>query len=491
MIRFSVVINTHNRADLLEDALRGVVAQNYPAIELIVVNGPSTDGTAELLNGWRDRIKILSCPQPNLSVSRNLGIAAAAGDVVAFIDDDGVPHPQWLRELSYAYADPRVGAVGGFTLDASGVVFQARKQAADRFGNAVDRPDEFDERVLNKPGSALYPALLGTNSSFRRAALLAVDGFDPVYAYYLDETDLCLRLVDAGWRVMFAPDALVFHQFAPSAERDRRRAPLSILRLVTSKSYFIWRHGTAHDLEQAGRELAAFEARMRADNASLLEAHAIDLAWRVRLDDELQEGLRAGRATAFAGLQPARLGDSEAVWRELPSGEKPVLAVVTRTVMPWIEEFLAQAVEQGWVVHVIAEAAEASAGFHQGIWWHLVPVRAGSGEVLSVTQTMPAGDADWCATAGQVFASLRDFGVRRIASSLRGTPGWGLKIDLLLDDGGTAELASSHPDWRERVLFQHFHVDKLIAVEARFAAAITRQLKPGDDAAALLQELKP
>ena len=139
----SIVINTLNRGSLLADAIRGVLQLDYPSFELIVVNGPSTDHSEQVLEGWRGTIKHLRCDVPNLSVSRNVGIAAADGEIVAFLDDDAVPHPRWLRYLSRHYADPSTGGVGGYTVDNTGVRWQVRKTVCDRFGNAHFPDDLF------------------------------------------------------------------------------------------------------------------------------------------------------------------------------------------------------------------------------------------------------------------------------------------------------------------------------------------------------------
>ncbi|MEM6356394.1 MAG: glycosyltransferase family A protein [Pseudomonadota bacterium] len=94
----SVVVNTFNRATHLEHTLRALTALDYPRFEIVVVNGPSTDDTAERLRSWRDRAKLTDCPEPNLAMSRNAGIAAAAGDVVAFIDAEGEDTPDATPE---------------------------------------------------------------------------------------------------------------------------------------------------------------------------------------------------------------------------------------------------------------------------------------------------------------------------------------------------------------------------------------------------------
>src|SRR5208283_5424706 len=95
----SVVINTFNRRESLERTLRSLEWLDYPNFEVVVVNGPSTDGTEELLDRTAGRIKRGQCPNRNLSESRNIGIRLACGEIVAFLDDDAYPDPAWLDRL--------------------------------------------------------------------------------------------------------------------------------------------------------------------------------------------------------------------------------------------------------------------------------------------------------------------------------------------------------------------------------------------------------
>ncbi|MGH9161087.1 MAG: glycosyltransferase family 2 protein, partial [Vicinamibacteraceae bacterium] len=116
-MRLSIVINTYNREAYLRRLLATLDHLTDCELEVIVVNGPSTDGTASLLEEWKRRIKVVDCPTRNLSHSRNLGIAAAAGDVVAFIDDDALPvDAAWgarYVDLFARDAEGHVGATGG------------------------------------------------------------------------------------------------------------------------------------------------------------------------------------------------------------------------------------------------------------------------------------------------------------------------------------------------------------------------------------------
>ena len=122
---FSIVINTLNRATLLAKTLDSLRWLKYRgAFEVIVVNGPSTDHSQEVIDAWLPSIRAARCEVANLSVSRNIGICMARGDIVAFIDDDAIPEPEWLAQLAQAYDSPLVGAAGGLVFDQTGYSYQ-------------------------------------------------------------------------------------------------------------------------------------------------------------------------------------------------------------------------------------------------------------------------------------------------------------------------------------------------------------------------------
>ena len=107
----SVVINTYNRAYVTGDALSALRYQSFSGFEMVVVNGPSTDCTELVLSRYLGQIKLRKIAVANLGVSRNAGIQAAAGDIVAFLDDDAVPDPNWISTGLLPFSDPAV-AVG-------------------------------------------------------------------------------------------------------------------------------------------------------------------------------------------------------------------------------------------------------------------------------------------------------------------------------------------------------------------------------------------
>ena len=112
----SVIVNTCDRREALRTLLYSLNRQTYPDFEVVVVVGPTKDDSVEMLaDEFGDRLVVARCPHFNLSSSRNVGLGHAAGDVVAFIDDDAVPCFTWLAQLADAYKDPTVAGAGGRT----------------------------------------------------------------------------------------------------------------------------------------------------------------------------------------------------------------------------------------------------------------------------------------------------------------------------------------------------------------------------------------
>jgi Glycosyl transferase family 2 len=101
----SVVLPTHNRADLVQRAVLSVIAQSYSNWELLVVDDASDDDTPKVLSNFTDsRIRVLRREQQGgASASRNTGLAAARGEFVVYLDDDNMMHPHWLKGVAWAF----------------------------------------------------------------------------------------------------------------------------------------------------------------------------------------------------------------------------------------------------------------------------------------------------------------------------------------------------------------------------------------------------
>lgn len=492
----SVIINTCDRAASLADTLAALpalnsLAQERPvALEVVVVSGPATDGTEAVLAGWRGAIKVGRCPVRNLSRSRNIGIRLAAGEVVAFIDDDAIPDPGWLADLLPLFDDPATGGAGGPVFDHTGVRLQAHYLVCDRFGGAELTFDRDPGPLLNIPLGARYCATLGTNALFRRAALVEIGGFDEEYEYYLDETDVCLRLVDAGWMVRFGARGQVHHRSLASSVRTAARVVADWYPVLKNKAYFAARHGApVFGVAAACAALDAFAAQARRDT----EAHVAEgtlpgaalPALEAAVIPATLQGFRRAAQPAVSSLTPRRAGP-DAPWRPFPlrppppqDGRRLHLCYATQDFPPGVVAGIARVThalatgmaERGHIVRVLTRARD---GRHQvdwvdGLWVHAVPDAAGAA---------PAGnpglpDPLWRRSAAVLRELVRIASWRAV--DLVQAPNWDCEGLATILDGRfptvlglytpmTAAL-EHNPAWAADVAFRRETVDPLIAGE--------------------------
>jgi len=196
--RISVVVCSYNGSRTIRDTLEGLAQIDYPDFEVIVVDDGSKDSVSAIASEYE--VRLICTENRGLSSARNTGCEAATGEIVAYVDDDAWPDPHWLRYLAIRYRRGDLVGVGGPNLPPPG-----DGPIADCVANAPGGPVHvlLDDRIAEH--------IPGCNMSFRREALLAVGGFDPVYRVAGDDVDLCWRLQECGGLIGFAPAAVVWH----------------------------------------------------------------------------------------------------------------------------------------------------------------------------------------------------------------------------------------------------------------------------------------
>jgi O-antigen biosynthesis protein len=194
----SVVLCSYNGARTIGDCLEGLSRLEYPRFEVIVIDDGSTDATASIARMYGARL--ISTPNQGLSAARNLGLAVAAGEIVAYIDDDARPDPHWLAYLAAMFTQTSHAAVGGPNIAPPG-----DGTVAACVANAPGNP----MHVLISDTEAEH--IPGCNMAFRKSALEAIEGFDPRFRRAGDDVDVCWRLRDAGFTIGFSAPAMVWH----------------------------------------------------------------------------------------------------------------------------------------------------------------------------------------------------------------------------------------------------------------------------------------
>jgi len=237
----SVVVVSRDRPTHLALCLRGLSQLYYHPFEIVLVGDEAAVNVAERM-GLTDRIKVVRFEEANISAARNAGISVAAGEIVAFIDDDAVPEPTWLDHLIRPFAVLGADAAGGYVLGRNGISLQWG-------GRMIDGAAVHTESAVNEPAGALVEAepgsavrTEGTNMAFRRDRLVQLGGFDPGFRFYLDDADLNMRLADSGAKTALVPRALVHHGFAASSRRRADRAPTNLSDIGASLTRYLGRH---------------------------------------------------------------------------------------------------------------------------------------------------------------------------------------------------------------------------------------------------------
>lgn len=201
----SIVIPVYNRPAEIAECLASLQSLDYPEdkVEVIVVDDASRDQTVAKVRRFDVRLIV----QPNnmgQSAARNVGVAAASGEIIAFLDSDCIAEKGWLRELVPYFQDPRVALIGGYV----GAYYKEKRM--DRYEQVCSALNMGADAVLGRgEGSVFYVPTC--NMLVRKEMYEQVGGLDETLQVG-EDVDLCWRMMQAKHHLFYIPRGRVLHK---------------------------------------------------------------------------------------------------------------------------------------------------------------------------------------------------------------------------------------------------------------------------------------
>jgi GT2 family glycosyltransferase len=201
-MKISAYIPCYNAEAYIAPTIQAMLDQTRPPDELLVIDDGSTDRTVEIASGYPVRL-IRHASNQGLAAGRNTAFANARYELVAAVDADVIVETGWLEHLAEAFAD---GSVAG----SSGRLLEAHHDSAADCWRATHLAQDLGEGRME----IVWPSpkrLGGFGSIFRKGAVERVGGYDTRYRTNYEDVDLCTRLLQAGYKLIFDPRATARH----------------------------------------------------------------------------------------------------------------------------------------------------------------------------------------------------------------------------------------------------------------------------------------
>lgn len=217
----SLIVPTLDREQVLRDTLHHLFAQDYPALEILVVDQTARHepATETLLHdaAAAGLLRHVRIPVPSVTNARNVGIRQAQGDIVLFCDDDIIVGPDWVAYHAENYVDPTIGGVTGQVLEPGELPTDARRVGQiTRCGRLVE--NFCSTRRMD------VQHVKGGNMSFRKDVAYQAGLFDTRFSKpsLLEEADFAFRVRKLGYRIVFDPRASLRHLAWPHGGHQTR-----------------------------------------------------------------------------------------------------------------------------------------------------------------------------------------------------------------------------------------------------------------------------
>jgi len=309
----SIVIPTWNGRELLGKYLPSVVeaAAGNPDDEILVVDNASTDGTGDFLREHFPRVKVVRLDR-NLGFGggSNAGVRAARNDIVVLLNNDMRVSPDFVQPLLDGFTDDHVFSVS------CQIFFSDPKKVREETGLTQGWWEHGSLRVRHRADEAvtrLFPCFYGGGGScaYDRRKFLELGGFDSLFEpFYLEDTDLGYAAWKRGWKVLYEPRSVVFHEHRGTIGR---RFSAEHIRSILAKNFILWSWKNIHEWSKLAPHFLFTHA------GALLSLIAGDSPERATLAATWRafRQLPAALRSRWRALGLAVIGDTEAFQRPL------------------------------------------------------------------------------------------------------------------------------------------------------------------------------
>lgn len=215
-MKISVVIPTYNEEKGIKQCVESIFANTEHPYEVIVADGGSTDKTVEIAKSVG--AIVYNNPKRTAASGRNIGLAHATGDIIAFTDGDNYVDKNWLQSIRVAFEnDDSIGGIGGKVAPAPPI------NEIERFwGNLWLNVIMFfgeDEFIIET--RSLKNSFITANCAYRKSVLDELKGFNEWFGNNAEDVDLMWRALDSGAKLKYVPTAVVFAH-SPTTMREMK-----------------------------------------------------------------------------------------------------------------------------------------------------------------------------------------------------------------------------------------------------------------------------
>ncbi len=241
-----MVIPTLTAGEPLEQCLRSLEGQTFQDFEVVVIDNSSKGLARDAIAGGSARVIENPC-NVGFGAAVNQGFRASRAQFIATLNDDAVAQPGWLEALLRVLEPrPEAGMCASKVLLAGKGVLDSAGMLICPDGSSKQRGHGRPASEFSAPEDVLLPS--GSAALYRRAMLEETGGFDEDFFLYSEDTDLGLRARWAGWRCLYAPDAVVEHRYSHSAGRA---SPLKAYYVERNRLFLLVKNFPAYALVEA------------------------------------------------------------------------------------------------------------------------------------------------------------------------------------------------------------------------------------------------